>query len=152
MILSFRLYPDCIITSCDNQQIMIKAVDLISKCRIDNNCVPHLYMMVTMMMKKEKTNMVLVMVTMMIKKEKMNMVLVYFVHCHQSLQGLLLSFHRQLKQICLIQVLDIGHDDLGNDNDLYDLDDFNYLGEYFSTEEVRGACLLSPVSDACPHL
>ena len=105
-----------------------------------------------MMMEKEKMNMVMVMVTMMMKKEKMNMVLMYFVHCHQSLQGLLLSFHRQLKQICLIQVLDIGHDDLGNDNDLYDLDDFNYLGEYFSTEEVRRACLLSPVSDACPHL
>ena len=151
MIFSFRLNPDYIITSCDNQQIMIKAVDLISKCRVDNNCVPHLQDdqnidWVVMVM------MTLLMNMMMMKKEKMNMALVYFVHCHQSLQGLLLSFHRQLKQICLIQVLGIGHDDLGNDNDLYDLDDFNYLGEYFSTEEVRGACLLSPVSDACPHL
>ena len=86
---------------------MIKAVDLISKCRVDNNCVPHLYRMVTMMM----------------KKEKMNMVLVYFVHCHQSLQGLLLSFHRQLKQICLIQVLGNGHDHLCDYDDLGDDDD-----------------------------
>ena len=76
----------------------------------------------------------------------------YFVHCHQSLQGFPLRFNRELKQICLIQVLGIGHDDLGNDNDLYDLDDFNYLGEYFSTEEVRGACFFSPSSDACADL
>ena len=60
MIFSFRLNPDYIITSCDNQQIMIKAVDLISKCRVDNNCVPHLYRMVAMMMKKEKMLLVLV--------------------------------------------------------------------------------------------
>ena len=101
---------------------MIKAVDLISKCRVDNNCVPHL---------QDDQNidrMVMVMMTMlmnmmMMKKEMMNMVLVYFVHCHQSLQGLLLSFHRQLKQICLIQVLGNGHDHLCDYDDLGDDDD-----------------------------
>ena len=31
----------------------------------------------------------------------------YFVHCHQSLQGFPLCFNRELKQICLIQVLRI---------------------------------------------
>ena len=106
--------------------------------------------------------MMVMLMIMTMKKKEMNMVIVYFVHCHQPLQGLLLSFHWQLKQICLIQVLGNGHDhlcdyddlcyykDLGDDDyldDLYDDDD-----EYFSTEEVRGACLLSPVSDASAHL
>lgn len=34
-----------------------------------------------------------IMSMMMMKTETMNMVVVYFVHCHQSLQGLFLSFH-----------------------------------------------------------
>ena len=85
---------------------------------------------------------------MMMATEKMNMVLVYFVHCHQSLQGLFLSFHWQLKQICLIQVLGNGHDDNADLDQDVNID----LDKYFSTEEVRRACLVSPVSDACAHL
>ena len=55
---------------------------------------------------------------------------------------------------------DHGDDDL--DYDYYDLDDdafdnlnsdaFDDLDEYFSTEEMRRACLLSPVSNPCPDL
>ena len=36
-------------------------------------------------------------------------------------------------------------DEVGDDDDVH-------VDEYFSTEEVRRACLLSPVSNACPDL
>ena len=43
-------------------------------------------------------------------------------------------------------------DDKDLDNDLDDQHLDNDLDEYFSTEEMRGACLLSPVSNACADL
>ena len=43
-------------------------------------------------------------------------------------------------------------DDLGDAFDNLDSDDFDDLDEYFSTEEMRRACLLSPVSNPCPDL
>ena len=43
-------------------------------------------------------------------------------------------------------------DDKDLDDDLDDQHLDNDLDEYFSTEEMRRACLLSPVSDTCPDL
>ena len=43
-------------------------------------------------------------------------------------------------------------DDLDDDDHGDAFDDDEDLVEYFSTEEMRGACLLSPVSNACADL